>query len=71
MNPMRYHECCPSCGFVLTEIESAMLEKKPAFDCPRCKAHYALKDFNHEMQEKRMAQFHNHAKADLTQEEQE
>lgn len=48
-----------------------MLEKKPAFDCPRCKAHYALEDFNHEMQEKLMAQFHNHAKADLTQEEQE
>jgi len=48
-----------------------MLEKVKTFDCPRCKSHYAIEDFNYEMNEKHMAQHHNHAKADLSQEEQE
>ncbi len=69
MNPMRYRECCPDCGFVLTEIESIYLEHKKTFDCPRCHAHYALEDFAIEMREKQQAQFHNHAKADLSGEE--
>lgn len=71
MNPMRWNECCPDCGFVIDEYESNMVRAGGAFDCPRCKAHYTKEDFRHEMHEKHMAQHHNHAKADLSQEEQQ
>ena len=70
-NPLRWHESCPDCGFILTDIESAMLEARKTFDCPRCSAHYALDDLMHETNEKHMAQHHNHALADLSGEEQE
>jgi DNA-directed RNA polymerase subunit M/transcription elongation factor TFIIS len=66
---MRWRESCPDCGFILTEKEEHELKRKNAFDCPRCQAHYTAEDFLAELEQKHMAQHHNHAKADLTNEE--
>lgn len=70
MNPMIFHESCPDCGHVLEEGEYKRATIV-GFDCPRCKCHYDFDDFCHEMDEKRMAQHHNHATADLSSEEDE
>lgn len=66
---MRWNASCPDCGQVITEAEYYGMRN--GFDCPRCKCHYATQDFEEHLDEKHMAQHHNHAKADLTQEEQD
>jgi len=67
MNPFIVNDSCPDCGFVPEKYVQMVNESKP-FDCPRCGAHYSREDFHKECREKFMAQKHNHAKADLTQE---
>ena len=73
MNPMRFNVSCPDCGFVETEHEAKLryvaTKGNGSWDCPRCKCHYSGEDFDEHMNEKHMAQHHNHAKADLTNEE--
>jgi transcription initiation factor IIE alpha subunit len=68
VNPKKFHESCPDCGLPLTLDQAETLEHHKGFDCERCKAHYASEDFAKENSEKAMAQFHNSAKADLTNE---
>jgi hypothetical protein len=78
MNPMRFHESCPDCGLIVDdgfaysdERRVRCVDKSYNFTCPRCKAHYSKDDFIEALYEKSMAQHHNHAKADLSQEEQD
>ncbi len=70
MNPMRFNQSCPDCGFVADEhkIERDMFHGL-GFNCERCGAHYARDDFMAELEQKHMAQYHNHAKADLESEQ--
>ena len=68
-NPLRWRESCPDCGFINTEFEGERLERGKGFTCPRCGVHYSAEDFHEEMEAKHQAQYHNHAKADLSQEE--
>lgn len=71
-NPLRWRICCPDCGWIPEDrflAEQFELGTKP-FDCGRCGAHYSADDFALEMDAKHQAQHHNHAKADLSQEEQ-
>lgn len=70
MNPMRFNVSCPDCGQVIHERDwLKSFDQAENFTCIRCGAHYSKDDFNNELYEKHMAQHHNHAKADLTQEE--
>ncbi len=70
MNPMRFNTSCPDCGYVEDELEKRKRRlRQKGFDCPRCGAHYTEEDFLNHLNEKRQAQYHNHAKADLTDEE--
>lgn len=67
MNPFIVNDSCPDCGFVPDNLTQKINADRP-FDCPRCGAHYSREDYHHEMHEKFMAQKHNHATADLSQE---
>lgn len=68
MNPFIVNSTCPDCGYVPDLMTQQTMDKKP-FDCPRCGVHYSLEDYLHEMHEKFMAQKHNHATADLSNED--
>jgi len=71
MNPMRAHYSCPSCGWIFDKYAQRDVIRNRYFECPRCHTHFAEGDLEEENREKWMAQFHNSAKADLTQEETE
>lgn len=69
-NPMTWRDSCPECGYIYhNEIELQGMLQSGAVDCPRCKVHHTTEDWMAEANEKHMAQHHNHAKADLSNEE--
>lgn len=72
-NPLRVRISCPDCGWVseMDGEKDKVNKDQTAFDCPRCGAHYSHEDFWAEHEQKVQAMHHNHAQADLTNEETE